>query len=151
MEAFGALREEWLRQFLGLPHGIPDGGTFRQVFERRGPEALAKCLYDWLGGYVIGLKGHQPALMEDGSLYFQEFIRELPCLVARDKDHERIEKREYRLLTGLSRLPGRSGWDGLKAAGCACATVAGNGATSTDARFFITSLTGKNPKHYAEG
>ena len=28
MEAFGELREEWLRQILELPHGIPDSDTF---------------------------------------------------------------------------------------------------------------------------
>lgn len=51
MEAFEELRGEWLRKFLELPHGIPDSGTFRRVFERINPEALAECLYDWLGCY----------------------------------------------------------------------------------------------------
>ena len=51
MEAFGELREEWLRKFLELPHGIPDSDTFRRVFERINPEALAECLYDWLGSH----------------------------------------------------------------------------------------------------
>lgn len=45
MEAFGELREEWLRQFLELPHGIPGSDTFRRVFERIDPEALGECLY----------------------------------------------------------------------------------------------------------
>ena len=49
MEAFGELRKEWLRQFLELPHGIPDSDTFRRVFERINPEAPGECLYDWLG------------------------------------------------------------------------------------------------------
>ena len=49
MEAFGELREEWLRKFLELPHGIPGSDTFRRVFEQINPEALAECLYDWLG------------------------------------------------------------------------------------------------------
>ena len=31
MEAFGELREEWLRKFLELPHGIPDSDTFRRA------------------------------------------------------------------------------------------------------------------------
>lgn len=231
MEAFGELREEWLRTFLELPHGIPSSDTFRRVFERIKPEALAECLYDWLGchwekgtvvaidgktirgskskshkayhvvsafaaenqlvlgelvteeksneitavpelldslnvagsivtadamscqktiakkirdgkaDYVIGLKGNQPILLEDVSLYFQHFSKELPCLVTRDKDHGRMEKREYRLLTDLSWLPERSEWAGLKAVGSVRSTVARNGVTSTDTRFFITSLT----------
>ena len=231
MEAFGELREEWLRKFLELPHGIPDSDTFRRVFERIDPEALSECLYDWLGchwekgtviaidgkticgskskshkayhvvsafvaenqlvlgelvteeksneitavpelldslnvegsivtadamscqktivqkiqdgkaDYVIGLKGNQPSLLENISLYFQDFSKDLPCLVTRDKDHGRIEKREYRLLTDLSWLPERSEWAGLKAVGSVCSTVTKHGTVSTDTRFFITSLT----------
>ena len=231
MEAFGELREEWLRTFLELPHGIPDSDTFRRVFERIDPKALSECLYDWLGchwekdtviaidgktirgskskshkayhvvsafaaenqlvlgelvtqeksneitavpelldslniagsivsadamscqksiaqkiqdrkaDYVIGLKGNQPTLLEDVSLYFQDFGKELPSLVTRDKGHGRIEKREYRLLTDLSWLPERSEWAGLRAVGSVRSTVTRNGTTSTDTRFFITSLT----------
>lgn len=239
MEAFWELREEWLRKFLELPHGIPDSDTFRRVFERITPEALAECLYDWLGchwekgtvvaidgkticgskskshkayhvvsafvaenqmvlgelvtqeksneiaavpelldllniagsivtadamssqknivqkirdneaDYVIGLKGNQPALLEDVSLYFQDFIKGLPSLATQDKDHGRIEKREYRLLTELSWLPERSDWAGLKAVGSVCSTVNRNGTTSIDTRFFITSLTDINRFSYA--
>lgn len=230
MEAFGELREGWLRTFLTLPHGIPDSDTFRRVFERLNPKALAECLYDWLGvhweentvvaidgksicgskseshkayhvvsafaaenqlvlgelvteeksneitavpelldalnvagsivtadamscqksivqkirekkaEYVIGLKGNQPVLLEDVSLYFQNFSKELPSLVTREKNHGRIEKREYRLLTDLSWLPEGREWAGLKAVGSVCSTVTRNGITSTDTRFFITSL-----------
>ena len=173
MEAFGELREEWLRTFLTLPHGIPDSDTFRRVFERLDPKALAECLYDWLGvhweentvvaidgksirgskseshkayhvvsafaaenqlvlgelvteeksneitavpelldslnvagsivtadamscqktivqkicgkraEYVIGLKGNQPALLEDVSLYFKDFGTKLPSFTTK--------------------------------------------------------------------
>ena len=48
MEAFGLEREEWLGEFLELPHGIPDSDTFRRVFERINPQELSKCLYDWI-------------------------------------------------------------------------------------------------------
>ena len=48
MEAFGLEREEWLRTFLELPHGIPDSDTFRRLFERINPKELSNCLYDWL-------------------------------------------------------------------------------------------------------
>ncbi len=51
---------------------------------------------------MIGLKGNQPGLLEDVSLYFEHYSGELPCYVTRMKDHGRIEKREYRLLTDLS-------------------------------------------------
>ena len=41
MEEFGKQREEWLRGFLELPHGIPSSDTFRRMFERIAPEALS--------------------------------------------------------------------------------------------------------------
>ena len=90
---------------------------------------------------MIGLKGNQPALLEDISLYFRDFSKELPSLVTSDKDHGRIEKREYRLLTDLSWLPERSEWAGLKAVGSVRSTVSRDDTTSSDMRFFITSLT----------
>ena len=49
MEEFGRDREDWLRGFLELPNGIPDSDTFRRVFERVDPTALAKSLNAWLG------------------------------------------------------------------------------------------------------
>ncbi|GHU60173.1 putative transposase YncI [Clostridia bacterium] len=49
MEDFGREREDWLRQFLELPNGIPDSDTFRRVFERINPLELSGALYDWLG------------------------------------------------------------------------------------------------------
>ena len=33
MEEFGVEREGWLREFLELPHGIPDSETFRRILE----------------------------------------------------------------------------------------------------------------------
>lgn len=231
MEEFGKEREEWLRQFLTLPNGIPDSDTFRRVFERINPKALSECLYDWLGNnrkegsviaidgktirgsgneshkayhvvsafvaenqlvlgelvteeksneitavpelldclniensivtadamscqksivkkicergadYVIGLKGNQPALLENVSLYFEHFQKELPCFVTRMKDHGRIEKREYRLLTDLSWLPRREEWAGLQAVGMATATITRGGKTSVDTRYFLSSVT----------
>lgn len=230
MEEFGKQREEWLRQFLELPNGIPDSDTFRRVFERLKPEALSECLYDWLScnrkegsiiaidgktirgsgnkshkayhvvsafvaeneltlgevtteeksneitavpellsslniegsiitadamscqkeivakvcdgeaDYVITLKGNQPALLENVSLYFDHFSAELPCLVTREKDHGRIEKREYRLLTDLSWLPEAVEWKGLHSVGMAKTTIIRNEKTSTEIRYFISSL-----------
>ena len=49
MEEYGRDREEWLRGFLELPNGIPDSDTFRRVYERLDPTALAKSLNEWLG------------------------------------------------------------------------------------------------------
>lgn len=231
MEDFGREREEWLRNFLELPNGIPDSDTFRRVFERLDPKMLAQSLYDWLANnrkdgnviaidgkticgsgnqthkayhvvsafvaenqitlgelmtekksneitavpellemlevnnsiitadamncqkeivktitgkkadYVIALKRNQPGLLENAVLYFDSFRKELSPLVTNEKDHGRIEKREYRLLTDLSWLPGQKEWSGLKSVGEVQSTVTRNGETTTDTRYFISSLT----------
>lgn len=63
MEEFGKDREEWLREFLELPNGVPDSDTFRRVYERVEPNALAKSLNAWLdsagssGGRGVNIDG----------------------------------------------------------------------------------------------
>lgn len=44
MEDFGEEHEDFLRNFLELPHGIPDSDTFRRVFEKLDPAELSRCL-----------------------------------------------------------------------------------------------------------
>lgn len=48
MEEFGKTRQEFLAEFLELPHGIPDSDTFRRVFERIDPSELSSCLLNWI-------------------------------------------------------------------------------------------------------
>ena len=79
--------------------------------------------------------------MENVSLYFESFSGELPKLTTRLKDHGRIEKREYRLLTDLSWLEEAEDWKGLRAVGMATAQVVKDGKTTADTRYFISSLT----------
>jgi hypothetical protein len=38
VEAFGKAKENWLRTFLALPHGIPSHDTFGRVFALVKPE-----------------------------------------------------------------------------------------------------------------
>jgi predicted transposase YbfD/YdcC len=45
---FAAAKEEFFRQFLELPHGIPCPDTFERVFARLDPSALQRALVDWL-------------------------------------------------------------------------------------------------------
>lgn len=44
-------KEEWLRTFLELPHGIPCGETFRRLLAAIRPEQLDGCLNTWLQGW----------------------------------------------------------------------------------------------------
>jgi predicted transposase YbfD/YdcC len=57
MENYGTAKEEWLREFLELPNGIPSDDTFRRVFERIQPSSLEKCLNSWLMTLVGSLQG----------------------------------------------------------------------------------------------
>ena len=63
MEDFGKDREEWLRGFLELENGIPGHDTFRRVFERLNPRAVARSLNAWLdnagrsGGRSVNIDG----------------------------------------------------------------------------------------------
>lgn len=40
METYGLSKQDWLKQFLALPNGIPCPDTFRRVFERIDKEVL---------------------------------------------------------------------------------------------------------------
>jgi len=48
MEAYGHAKEAWLRQFLGLPNGIPSHDTFGRVFARLKPEEVQRCFLRWI-------------------------------------------------------------------------------------------------------
>ena len=48
IEQFGLLREQWLRTFLTLTHGISSEQTFRRFFARLRPKAFAECFARWV-------------------------------------------------------------------------------------------------------
>lgn len=45
---YGEAKEEWLKNFLELPHGIPSHDTFAQVFSRLDPEVLETQFRRWI-------------------------------------------------------------------------------------------------------
>jgi predicted transposase YbfD/YdcC len=47
IEDFGVQREEWLRTFLELPHGIPSHDTISRVFRALSPVAFRECFLEW--------------------------------------------------------------------------------------------------------
>jgi predicted transposase YbfD/YdcC len=55
MENYGLSKQEWLTEFLQLPHGIPSDDTFRRLFERINPIALENCLSQWLNNLLTGV------------------------------------------------------------------------------------------------
>lgn len=48
IELFGQSKEEWLKGFLGLPHGIPSHDTFRRVFAVLDTEQFQICFVEWI-------------------------------------------------------------------------------------------------------
>ena len=52
MENYGLSKQQWLAEFLELPHGIPSDDTFRRVFERIDSQMLEKCLSQWINNLL---------------------------------------------------------------------------------------------------
>jgi predicted transposase YbfD/YdcC len=48
LELFGETKEEWLRGFLELPHGVPSDDTYRRVFAALDAEQFENCFMDWI-------------------------------------------------------------------------------------------------------
>ena len=57
IENYGIAKQEWLSEFLELPHGIPSDDTFRRLFERINPIALSECLTKWVQQLIPSLEG----------------------------------------------------------------------------------------------
>ena len=48
MEQYGNAKEEWLKQFLELPNGIPSHDTISRVFARLDPVEFEECFRNWV-------------------------------------------------------------------------------------------------------
>lgn len=62
MQDFGEAKEEWLRKFLELPHGIPSHDTFGRVFSLLDPTLFGECLLRWSAALHEATKGEVIAL-----------------------------------------------------------------------------------------
>lgn len=62
MAFFGEMREEWLREFLELPNGIPSHDTFRNVFATVDPKEFMGLFARWTSGVCKSLDGEVVAL-----------------------------------------------------------------------------------------
>jgi predicted transposase YbfD/YdcC len=48
IEEFGKAKEEWLKERLELPNGIPSHNTFGRVFARIDPKQFEACFFQWV-------------------------------------------------------------------------------------------------------
>lgn len=92
--------------------------------------------------YVLGLKQNQPALFEDVKFYFDN-EKVSATSKTLEKDHGRIEKREYFLECDIGWLEQKIAWADLKSIGMVRNTVTSvaTGATTVECRYFISTLT----------
>lgn len=96
------------------------------------------------GDYVLGLKGNQTKLKDDVERFFDCAERDDYALLESDthrtveKDHGRIETREYRIVAEDS-FEAKDEWGGLKAVGIARSERTVNGVVSREMRYYICS------------
>ena len=55
-------KEEWLKEFLELPHGIPSRDCIRRVLTALKPEAFRECFATWIAS-LVGHDGTGPSLV----------------------------------------------------------------------------------------
>lgn len=93
--------------------------------------------------YVLALKGNQGSLHDDVKLYFDDPDLLAGCAYTKvvEKAHGCIEKREYWQTDNVSWLMQLKDWAGLKSIAMTKNTVIKNGVTTTEIRYFISSLT----------
>lgn len=85
IETYGQSKEEWLRQFLGLPNGIPSHDTFARVFARLDPEKLETEFRNWVKTIAAKLPAQVIAIdgkASRGSYDREKGIKELQLVSA---------------------------------------------------------------------
>lgn len=73
IEDFGQEREEWLRQFLELPEGIPSHDTFNRVLRLLDPVAFQACFVKWRQAVAEVTDGEVVAI--DGKVLRRSFAK----------------------------------------------------------------------------
>ena len=103
---------------------------------------IAKEIKQGHADYVLALKKNQETLFDDVKLYFDD--SGLLTLCAYEKITEKarggIEEREYWQTEDISWLTQKKDWAGLKSIAMTKNTVTKNNKTTTETRYFISSL-----------
>jgi len=135
---------------------------FSRVFGLLEPEAFSRALLGWMqheivrnilrrnGDYLIQVKTNQGALYDDLKLYFDQMKKEGFESVPHGKastpeaSHDRVETRTAWSVWQIEWLKQRHDWAGLNSIVCVEAERENNGQTSTEQRYSISSLDGRD-------
>jgi predicted transposase YbfD/YdcC len=103
---------------------------------------IAKKIKKKKADYVLALKGNQGNLHKDVKLYFSDPELLSGCVYAKVVEKARgcIEVREYWQTDDLNWAHWLKDWAGLKSIAMTKNTITKNGATSSEIRYFISSL-----------
>ncbi len=102
--------------------------------------AIAEQIVDQGGDYALALKGNQPALHADVSLFFEdEDFTPTSVHTTTDGDHGRIETRIGAVATDIAWLQERHQWPGLAAIGKVTPIRETAGKTTTETAYYLLS------------
>jgi len=104
--------------------------------------AIVKKIRKKRADYVLALKGNQGTLHDDVRLYFDDPDLLSMCTYTSNKEKARgsIEKREYWQTEDIDWLAQKKDWAGLRSIAMTKNTITKNGVTTTETRYFISSL-----------
>ncbi len=111
-------------------------------------KGIARQIIAQEGDYVLALKGNQGQLFEDVRLFFEDATQHgfagirSRCDETTEKDHGRIEKRRYWLVSEIDWLAGKKEWAGLCSIGMAESIRHIGEEVETERRYFLCSLGG---------
>jgi predicted transposase YbfD/YdcC len=104
--------------------------------------AIAALIRKNRADYVLALKGNQGTLHDDVKLYFDDptLLADCAYTYVMEKARGGVEKREYWQTDDVLWLPQLKEWAGLKTIIMTKNTIAKDGVTTSETRYFISSL-----------
>ena len=98
---------------------------------------IAKTICQQDADYLLAVKQNQPALFDDFLPRDPKLFQHFETI---EKDHDRIQTRKYWITSNIQWLSKDHSWHNLKSIGMVDSTPTINGQSSSQRRFFITSL-----------
>lgn len=107
---------------------------------------IAQKITEKGGDYVLSLKGNHPNLYNEVKDFFEKcMVKNFDCInhkhtQSEEKSHGRLEIRNYYFVSDINFISQRNEWHGLKSVGMVRSEVTVNDKTSTEFRYYISSL-----------